>query len=135
MKVLSETAVERTEVDQSLEVSIDPSVEISGVEELHSTLDEMADGYDVTGFKCVNCGLVHQHDTTKHRASDTFDVGEDIAAKMDANSVCHCGVQELGRHGSDYGIDERRAAEIASGAPIPDEEARAMNDEYGSLNA
>lgn len=135
MKVLSETTVEQTEIGQSLDVSVDPSVEAAGVTELHSTLDEMADGYDVTGFKCVNCGLVHQHDTTKHRASDTFDMSDETAAQMDANSVCHCGVQELGRRGSEYGIDERRAAEIADGAPIPDDEARRMNDEYGSLNA
>jgi len=130
MQKLKQTGVERlTEDDESR--SLNPeftAVEASG---LHSTLEDAADTFDVTGFKCAKCGLVHQHDSTKHRLSDTFDVGSDIGGQTDFSPVCHCGAQEASRNGSQYGIDESRAANIASGAPIPAEEARAMDKAYG----
>jgi len=110
--------------------AVGTSVEADG---LQDSLSEVADSFDVTGFKCVKCGLAHMHNTMKHRISDTFDVSEDVSLKMDYNSVCHCGLQEAGRRGSDFGIDESRAASSATNAPIPPEVSRQMNEEYGAL--
>lgn len=107
-----------------------PSVEAAG---LQDALDTVANGFDVAGFKCGKCGLAHMHDTTKHRASDSFDMSESEAADMEYDPNCHCGVQELGRHGSDYGVDEGDAARTAGSAPIPDATAREMNEAFGSL--
>lgn len=128
-------AIEKTQVEQ-IEQS-EPSISASATVEtngLHESLEAIADGFDVTGFKCVKCGLVHMHDTTKHRLSDTFDIGEDDAASnFEYNSVCHCGVQEAARTGSDHGIDEGEASRIAEGAPIPPEHSREMDDELGTI--
>lgn len=108
--------------------SIDPSVEVSGVQSLHQSLEDVADSFDVTGFKCPNdeCGLAHMHDTTKHRLSDTFDVSAEETAQMDYNPVCHCGVHDAARNGSDLGINESEAAMISEDAPIPTKTERAM---------
>lgn len=126
MKTINQTQVEQLKRSdkpsfESPEVAIDAG-------DLHETLDTVADSFDVAGFKCVKCGLAHMHDTTKHRLSDTFDVSEsDAAMQMDYNSVCHCGVQEASRRGSDAGIDEQEAASIAEEAPIPPEISRKMD--------
>ena len=126
-KQIEEELAEVAHEPRSFDVSA-TEVETDG---LFSTLDGMASEYDVAGFKCVSCGLAHGHDTNKHRASDTFELGAaEAAAKMDYNPNCHCGVQELSRHGGDFGVDEGEASRIASGAPIPDEEAVAMNERY-----
>jgi hypothetical protein len=133
MQVVEQTQVEEVSTDhESLDVSIEAGVSVE-TNDLQARLGEMADDFDVTGFKCVKCGLVHMHDTTKHRLSDTFDVSESDAASMDYNSTCHCGVQEAGRHGSDLGIDEGEAASIAESAPIPPESSRELDEAFGSL--
>lgn len=121
--------VETEEVSPSVEIEAGVSVEASG---LQDTLAEIADTFDVTGFKCVKCGLAHQHDTTKHQLSKTFDVSDSEAASMEYNSTCHCGAHEAGR-GSGPDIDTSKAADIASGAPIPPEASREMNEQFGSL--
>lgn len=133
METLEKQQVELTKPgdhEVSVDVDASTSVEASG---LQDSLDEMADSFDVTGFKCVKCGLVHMHDTTKHRLSDTFDIDESDAADLEYNSVCHCGVQEAGRHGNDFGIDESEAASIAESAPIPPESSREMDETLGTL--
>lgn len=108
-----------TEIERERPSSVEGGSTIS-VDGLHDAIQEMADSFDVSGFKCVKCGLVHQHDTTKHKISETFDITEDDAAtQFEYNPVCHCGVQEAARHGSDFGIDEREASDIAEGAPVP----------------
>lgn len=133
MKQIEQQQVERVSIEDnefSIDMSLGASVEAPG---LHDALHEIADTFDVTGFKCVKCGLAHMHDTTKHRLPDDFDISEDEAAGMTYNPVCHCGLQEAGRHGSDLGIDEADAAGKASNAPIPPEASRKMNDEFGTL--
>jgi hypothetical protein len=129
----TEKQVQEIEAEhESLSVDVDAGVQVE-TGNLQSALGDIADSFDVTGFKCVQCGLAHMHDTTKHRLSDTFDVGDSEAASMKYNSVCHCGVQEAARNGGDIGIDEQKAASIASGAPIPPEASREMNESIGSL--
>jgi len=134
MPSIEQTQVEWVDVDSpSVDIDVDRSIAVKA-DGLQEELTDMADSFDVTGFKCVKCGLAHMHDTMKHRLSDTFDIDESTAAMIfDYNPVCHCGVQEAGRHGSDIGIDEREATNIASKAPIPPEASREMNNEYGSL--
>jgi len=128
-----EQPVQEVEVEHdSLSVDVDAGASVD-TGNLQERLGDMADDFDVTGFKCVKCGLAHMHDTTKHRLSDTFDVSDEDAASLDYNSVCHCGVQEAGRHGSDVGIDEGKAASIAGDAPIPPEASREMDAQFGSL--
>lgn len=122
-------AVQRTELEQIQEDAKAPSItverkpDVSGAEQLHSELGAMADSFDMTGFKCAHeeCGLVHNHDTTKHRASDSFDMGDSEAAQMEANSVCHCGLNELARRGFDGAPSPSRANSMA---PIPDSMSR-----------
>lgn len=133
MQQIEQEQVERVSVDEhsfSVEVEAGASVEASG---LHETLSEIADTFDVTGFKCVKCGLAHMHDTTKHQLSKDFDISDEDSAYMEYNPVCHCGLQEAGRHGSDMGIDEGSAARTAGNAPIPPEASREMNEQFGSL--
>jgi hypothetical protein len=88
---MSET-IQRTNLEQIQKDTQSPDIDVSverdgigGSEQLQSELDAMADSMDVTGFKCVHekCGLVHEHDTTKHRGSDSFDMSEDEAAQME----------------------------------------------------
>jgi len=133
MQQIEQQQVERVSVDEheiSVDAELGASVEVSG---LHESLHEIADSFDVTGFKCVKCGLAHMHDTTKHQLSKDFDISDEDAAAMEYNSVCHCGLQEAGRHGSDMGIDEASAAQVAGNAPIPPEASREMNEQFGSL--
>lgn len=128
--IQEEVAQPEVEVEATVGASSELSVEAAG---LQDALDTVADGFSVRGFKCAKCGLAHMHDTNKHRASDSFSMSEDEAAGMEFNPNCHCGVQELGRHGSDYGVDESSAARTAGSAPIPDAAAREMNAAFGTL--
>lgn len=132
METIERTEVEQVSVeDHSPSIDTDGSVSANG---LQNELREIADSFDVTGFKCAKCNLAHMHDTTKHRLSDSFDSFDtDDVTDMNYNSVCHCGVQEAGRRGSDVGIDESEASRIANDAPIPPESSRAMDDELGTL--
>jgi len=122
--------IQRTDLEQIQEDTTSPEVDvrverrdISGAEQLHAELDQMADSMDVTGFKCVHekCGLVHNHDTTKHRGGDSFDMSDDEAAQMEANSVCHCGLNDAARSGVDGAPSPSRANDMA---PIPDSMTR-----------
>jgi len=131
---------QKTDVEAIQEESGQPEVDVSSPSEmsveaagLQEAIGTVADSFNVAGFKCAKCGLAHMHSTNKHRASDSFDMSEDEASSMEFNPNCHCGVQELGRHGSDYGIDESSAARTAGSAPIPDDAARQMNEAFGSL--
>lgn len=129
--------VERERVEEIADDALSGTVEADGPVSvdgggLQNVLADAADSLDVTGFKCVKCSLQHGHDTNKHRSSDTFDVSESEAAKMDYNPNCHCGVNELARHGSDYGVDEASADSTASSAPIPDETRVQMDEQYGA---
>jgi hypothetical protein len=128
--IQEEAAQPEVSVEGSASEDEGVSVEAMG---LQAALDGIAEGYNVDGFKCSKCGLAHMHSTNKHRATDSFDMSDDEAASMEFNPNCHCGVQELGRHGSDYGVDEGSAASTAGSAPIPDDAAREMNESFGSL--
>ena len=125
--------IQRTDFEQIQKDTSSPEVDVSverrdigGADQLHAELDAMADSMDVTGFKCVheNCGLVHNHDTTKHRGSDSFDMSEDEAAQMEANSVCHCGLNDAARSGVDGAPSPSRANDMA---PIPDSMTRHLD--------
>jgi len=133
MKQIEQQQVERVSVEEpsfSVDTVAGATVDVGN---LHQKITEIADTFDVTGFKCVKCGLAHMHDTTKHQLSKDFDISDADAAQMEYNSVCHCGLQEAGRHGSDMGIDESSAARAAGNAPIPPEASREMNEQFGSL--
>lgn len=131
MKQIEQQPVERVRENRSPEVDAETTVSVG---ELHESLRSMADSFDVSDFKCAKCGLVHTHDTTKHKLSETFDISEsDAATLFEYNSVCHCGVQEAARRGSDFGIDEAEASSIARDAPIPPESSRKMDEELGAL--
>jgi len=133
MNQIEQQQVEQVSVESdtfSVDVVADATVDAG---DLHETITDIADTFDVTGFKCVKCGLAHMHDTTKHQLSKEFDISDDDSAEMEYNPVCHCGLQEAGRHGSDMGIDEGSAARAADSAPIPPEASREMNEQFGSL--
>jgi len=125
-------------VDESSTASVSGEVtkigrDTSVDEQFLDALDEMASSFDVTGFKCQSCGLVHGHSTVKHQLGDTFGLGADDAAEAtEYNSTCHCGVNEAELRGSDFGVDEGEAGRIASSAPIPDGERRAMQKQFSS---
>jgi len=129
--------IERTEREQiqtdsqspSIDVDVDADsggADIEGAKQLHDSLDGMADDFRMGGFKCVHqeCGLVHNHDTTKHRGSDSFDMSEDEAAQMESTSVCHCGLGEAARTGVDGAPSPSRANEMA---PIPNSMERHLD--------
>jgi len=124
----AQKAVQRTELEQIQENAKAPSItverkpDVSGAEQLHSELGAMADSFDMTGFKCAHeeCGLVHNHDSTKHRYSDSSDASEAEAAQMEANPNCHCGLNEAARAG-DADVSPSRANSMA---PIPDSMSR-----------
>lgn len=130
----TQKAVQRTELEQIQEDAKSPSVQVerkpdvNGAAQLHSELEDMADSFDATGFKCVHedCGLVHGHDSTKHRASDdsSMDISEEEAAQMEFNPNCHCGLNELARSGADGAPTASRANSMA---PIPDSASRSMD--------
>lgn len=132
MQKIEQTQVEPVTVDRDVQ-SVSADAVTVDASSLQSTLSDVADSFDVTGFKCVKCNLVHMHDTMKHRLTDTFDVSEEIAAAMNYNSVCHCGPHEAARRGSEFGVDESSAASIADMAPIPTDIRREMDDEIGTL--
>jgi len=120
----------RDEMPSSISVQTGEGIEAEG---LHEALDDMASSFDVTGFKCSTCGLAHMHSTNKHRASDAFDISVEETADMEYNPVCHCGVNELARHGSDFGVDEEAASSTAGHAPIPDSATQEMNEKFGGI--
>lgn len=133
MQQTKQEQVERVSIeDEGFSVEVDAKATVVA-DGLQDRLHDVADGFDVTGFKCVKCSLAHMHDTTKHRLSDSFDVDESVATEAEYNSVCHCGLQEAGRHGSELGIDEGAAAQAATSAPIPPETSRQMNKQFGAL--
>lgn len=125
MQTIEQSQVERVG-EHSVEHDSGATIDVNG---LHESLSEIADTFDVTGFKCVKCGLAHMHDTTKHRLSDEFDSFDaSDAADMEYNSVCHCGPHEASVRGSEFGINEGDASRIADKAPIPPEESRAIRE-------
>lgn len=134
LKTTMSEQIQRTDLEQIQKDTQSPEIDVSvkrerGVEggaELQSALDEMADSMDVTGFKCVHeqCGLVHNHDTTKHQGGDSFDMSDEEAAQMEANSVCHCGLNDAARTGVDGAPSPSRAN---SKAPIPDSMTRHLD--------
>lgn len=107
--------------EQSRSVSIE-EVAVTGAEALQSVVGDIADSFDVRGFKCTECGLAHGHDTTKHRASDAFDMTEKEAAQMEYGSTCHCGYNEAAHKG----IADVTPQEASRTAPIPDATKREM---------
>ena len=124
MKQIQQTDVEQIDSGAASEtdVSVD-SLSIENADSLHSTLDHMADSFDVRSFKCTECGIAHMHDTTKHRASDSFDMTAAESVEMlDMNPNCHCGYNESAHRG----IADVSPDEAASIAPIPDETARSI---------
>jgi len=120
----------REEMESSVAIGNQSIVEAGG---LHDALEDMAREFDVTGFKCPTCGLAHMHGTNKHRASDAFDISVSDTADMDYNPNCHCGVNELARRGSDFGVDETAASSTAGHAPIPDSTTQEMNSKFGGV--
>lgn len=112
---------ERELIEDEPMVELDLSGDAEGVEALVSELKETADSFNVTDFKCPNCGLPHGHDTDKHRAHDSFGLTAEEAANMEMNPNCHCGYNELAHRGrSDYGVKDAPSPESASStAPIP----------------
>lgn len=119
--------IHRTEVEEiheesgttDFDVSVTRKGGITGASELHSELQEAAGSFEVSGFKCSHdeCGLVHGHHTTKHRASDSFDMSDDEAAGMEMSPNCHCGLNQLAQEGS-ISMD---ASEANRKAPIPED--------------
>ena len=129
--------IQRTDMEQIQEEAQTPSVDVSverkdigGAEQLQASLDEIADSADVTGFKCVHekCGLVHNHDTTKHQAGDSFDMSDSEAASMEFNSTCHCSLNEISRSGDVSGAPS--PSEANSMAPVPDSVTRELDSMY-----
>lgn len=126
-------ALQRTDLEEVQDEHTAPDIDvemrrggISGDQKLHATLDEMASDFDVDGFKCAHedCGLVHTHSTTKHRASDDFDVSDEEAGNMEANPNCHCGLGEMARRDVEGAPSPSRANSMA---PIPDKMARRLD--------
>jgi hypothetical protein len=132
MTIMSDQ-IQRTDIEQVQDESSAPSIQVEarpdveGAEQLHGALDEMADSFSVSGFKCAHekCSLVHNHDTTKHRASDDHDMSEEEAASMEANPNCHCGLGELARRGVSGAPSPSRANSMA---PIPNEMSRHLDN-------
>lgn len=130
--------IQRTDLEQVQEEAEQPEIDLSvkrgrsdieGAQELQSELGSMADSFNVRGFKCVHqdCGLVHGHDTTKHRGSDSFDMSEDEAAQMEFNPNCHCSLNEVARSGVDGAPSPSRANEMA---PVPDSVIHSLDKMY-----
>lgn len=124
MEAIEKTELEEVQDEQgapSVSVEAD-AVSVEGSGELHAALGDMADSFDVSGFKCTKCGLAHMHDTTKHRTSDSSGVTESDAAGQDYNPNCHCGYNEAAH----TGLVDASPESAANTAPIPDETAREM---------
>lgn len=127
METIQKEEVEQINSDHAApEISIEGGASVAGAEELHGALDNIADSFDMTGFKCTECGLAHMHDTTKHRATDAFDMSDEDAASMDYNSNCHCGYNEAAHKG----ISDVSPSQAARTAPIPDETRREMKQAF-----
>jgi len=130
------TEVEQTEV-QEMQEEMESSIQVEGskieANGLHAALDTMAEGFDVTGFKCPTCGLAHMHSTNKHRATDSFDMGSEESASYDTNPNCHCFVHEASRRADEMGIDKSKAQRIAEGAPVPDSLTQELNAKFGGV--
>lgn len=120
MQTFDERQSQESQTVESPGATIDLSADTEGVEELAGKLDEGAESFSVTGFKCAECGLAHGHDTSKHRVSDAFAMGDDDAADMDANPCCHCGAHEAAARAGELGIDGGKARSTAGKAPVPD---------------
>ena len=128
METIQRTELEEIQEEETTapDVSVEMGPDVSGGQKLQSALGELADDFDVGGFKCAHpeCGLVHQHDSTKHRASDDFDMSEEEAASMEANPNCHCGLGEVARRGVSGAPSPERANSMA---PIPESMARHLD--------
>lgn len=128
---IHETDLEQIEETTATpEVSVERKPAISGGQDLQAELGEMADSFNVGGFKCAHpeCGLVHGHDTNKHRASDDYDMSENEAADMEANPNCHCGLNELAhRDDVDGTPSPSRANDMA---PVPETMARHLDASF-----
>lgn len=114
---------QRERAREVAEPDVDVELDVGGgedVAELQSEIEMAAEGFRVSDFKCQKCGLAHGHDTDKHRASDTFELSHEEASDMEANPSCHCGPHELAHRGSEYGVDESKAASVARDAPVPE---------------
>lgn len=133
--IIMERQIQRTGIEQITEDAQTPSIQVearpdvSGAEQLHGSLDEMAGSFSVSGFKCAHedCGLVHTHDTTKHRASDDFDMSESQAASLEFNPNGHCGLSELARrdvHGAPSPSQANKKA------PVPSSVSRKLDKMY-----
>jgi len=95
MNQIEQQQVEQVSVESdtfSVDVVADATVDAG---DLHETITDIADTFDVTGFKCVKCGLAHMHDTTKHQLSKEFDISDDDSAEMEYNPVCHLVYRKL----------------------------------------
>ena len=128
-KTIQKRDVEQIQDDAqspSIDVSVERQGDVAGASELHAELDSIADSMDVHGFKCVHeeCGLVHNHDTTKHRSSDSFDMSDDEAAQMEMSPNCHCGLGEAARTGVEGAPSPSKANDMA---PVPDSAVRHMD--------
>lgn len=129
--------IERADMEQvqkdagspEVEVQVEGKRDVAGADTLHGELGAMADSFRMSGFKCVHqdCGLVHGHDTTKHRGSDSFDMSDEEAAQMEANPNCHCGLNEAARTGVEDAPSPSRANEMA---PIPDSMTRHLDSTF-----
>jgi hypothetical protein len=127
-KQIERTDLEQIEDTQSPSIDVDVGggsggADVEGAEQLQATLDTMAEDFRMSGFKCVHqeCGLVHNHDTTKHRGSDSFDMSDDEAAQMEMSPNCHCGLNQMAKEGVEGAPSPSRANEMA---PVPDSATR-----------
>lgn len=136
-----ENTIQKTEIEQieeetqTPEVSVEieggsPSASIEGGQKLQAAIGNLADSMSIDGFKCAHeqCGLVHSHDTNKHRASDDFSMSEDEAAEMEANPNCHCGLGELSRR--DDVKDAPSPSKANDMAPIPESMSRHLENSF-----
>lgn len=129
MEALKQTGIEQIqEQAETPELQTEGAVRVSGGEELQASLGSLANSFNVRAFKCVKCGLAHEHDTVKHRVSDSFDISEeDAATDMEFNSVCHCGYNEVAARGEQYGIGDGPTPDRAfRQAPVSDSVIRAL---------
>ena len=126
--------IQKTQIEQIQDTASSPSVEmrrdpgIGGGEKLMEAIDSMADDMSVDGFKCAHpeCGLTHSHPTNKHRAGDSFDMSHEDAASMEANPVCHCGLNQMAHEGVEDAPTPSKANDMA---PIPDSMARHIEEQ------
>lgn len=120
------------ETDTSSDIDVSSGVEIEGGSSLKETIEDGASSMDVRGFECADCGVHHNHDTTKHKASDSFALGEgDSAESLEMNGVCHCGYNEVAMRGSELGLSGTPDTSGAfNTAPIPEDVHREMKADF-----